>query len=757
LATTSFLTAPLREPSGLAELRRAQFTMLSRMIPLLYAVITLNALGLSYTFLGQAPSWLVMFVPSGLLLLSCVRFILWWRGSAVAYTDRQLAQMLRLANGLGPVLTVAFTAWAFALFPYGNQFAQGQVAFCVAVTVLSTIFALIHLLPVALLMGYVVGIAFVGFFSLSKNEHLITIAVTFCPILVAAMVIVTIQNRDFTRMINAQTRARREREAQSRFLRMIDSMPMAVMIADPATSRITYCNDASRKLIAQLEEFLPVKASDLVGTSIDVFRGHPDRGPWALSDPQRLPFNSRLTLGEEIVDIKVSAVTGSDGSYISVMLTLAIVTSQVEAENRIQHLAYYDALTELPNRATFNDDLSRRLARPDSNRASLLLIDLDGFKPINDTRGHGIGDTLLRLVADRLRTVAHEPGTSLARIGGDEFAILKGGDDPQAAIALAKRITDILSEPYDILRGTARIGASVGIALAPDHGTIADALLTRVDIALYAAKAAGKGVAKIFTPAMEAQLQAHVILESQLREALKDKRGLYVLYQPIVSIETGKVTAREALIRWNHPDRGPVSPEEFIPVAEQSGFMDALGEFVLKTACRDAAAWPDNARVAVNVSANQLGKGILVPLIVSTLDATGLSPNRLEIEVTETAVLKEEREVIEDLKAVRALGVRVALDDFGTGFSSLTHLRVFPFDKIKIDGSFVREAVERPDCAAIIHVVADLGKRLGVTTVAEGVETQAQFDCIRKEGCAQVQGYLFGRPSPHRLISLAME
>ncbi|WP_253200986.1 putative bifunctional diguanylate cyclase/phosphodiesterase [Sphingomonas quercus] len=429
------------------------------------------------------------------------------------------------------------------------------------------------------------------------------------------------------------------------------------------------------------------------------------------------------------------------------MLTLAIVTKEVEAERHIWHLARYDALTQLANRSTFHEALRRHLEA--RLPAALLFIDLDGFKLVNDTRGHRAGDRLLVQVADRLRSICEAPGASLARLGGDEFAVLIPHSEDADARALAVRVIGLLSEPYDLDPGQVRIGASVGIALAPEQGETGELLLARADIALYAAKSAGKGVALVFAPEMEARIQERVLLEGQLREALQDRQGLSVFYQPIVSIKTGQVTAREALVRWYHPVRGWIPPSEFVPVAEQSGLIDALGEFVLTTACRDAALWEDGARVAVNVSAAQLGRDLVAQHILSALVNSRLAPDRLEVEVTETALLDEGRDVIGDLRRIRALGVRVALDDFGTGFSSLAHLRLFPFDKIKIDGSFVKEATSRPDCAAIVRAVADLGRRLGVTTVAEGVETRAQYACVREEGCTEVQGYLIGRPAPN--------
>lgn len=552
--------------------------------------------------------------------------------------------------------------------------------------------------------------------------------------------------RYFEQSIKRQI-ALEEWDEQARVLRMIDDMPVAVMTVDPNTFTITYANEPSKRLIKQIEHLLTIKADNLVGTSIDAFHRHPEHQRRLLSDPANLPHNARIKLGPEVLDLKVSAVTASDGTYIGPMLTWALVTKEVETENRIQRLARYDTLTALPNRMTFHEELERRLATP-GNRAGLLYIDLDGFKLVNDTRGHGVGDVLLKEVAARLGTVCNAPAVTVGRLGGDEFAVVLPHDDVAKAEAMAHRIIEAVSAPYDLAHGNIRIGASVGIAVAPEHGKTGETLLTRADIALYAAKATGKGRSRIFGVEMESRVHERVRLENKLRVALKDREGLFVFYQPIVSIETGKVTAREALVRWHHSSRGWISPAEFVPVAEQSGLIDPLGEFVLDTACRDAAGWKDGARVAVNVSAAQLGKGVLAKGVLAALVASGLPADRLEIEVTETALLDEERDVLGELRRIRGLGVRVALDDFGTGFSSLSHLRAFPFDKIKIDGSFVKDSVDRPDCAAVVRAVADLGKRLRVTTVAEGVETQAQLNRIREEGCTEVQGYLFGRPAP---------
>jgi len=743
----SRLAAILPAQSDNPELLKEQWATLSRMIPLLYFVLVTNTLGLSVTFLDKAPASLTILIPLMLTAMCVVRLIVWWRRKSSRRTAQRVRKELDRTNKVAAILGVLFCAWAFALFPYGDAFEKGHVAFYLALTVLACMICLTHLRSAMLSVAFIGGIAFLGYFAFSGILSLSIMASTFFPVVIATACISLIQNRDFARMVDARTEARRKHHEQSRLLRMIDDMPVAVMTVEPHTLKINYANETSKRLIRQIEHLLPITSETLLGTSIDVFHKHPQHQRRILADAANLPHNARIKVGPEVLDLKVSAITGSDGAYLGPMLTWALVTKEVEAENRIRHLAHYDMLTGLPNRTAFHEELDHRLATPGS-RAGLLYIDLDGFKLVNDTRGHSVGDMLLNEVARRLRAVCAAPAMTVGRLGGDEFAVLVAHDNAEDIKAHANRIIEALSANYDFGHGNIQIGASIGIALAPEHGETASTLLARSDIALYAAKAAGKGNARLFAPSMENRLQERVRLEAKLRAALRDREGLFVFYQPIVSIETGKVTAREALVRWHHPLRGWISPAEFVPVAEQTGLIDALGEFVLETACREAAAWTDGARVAVNISAAQLGKGMLPERTLWALISSGLSPDRLEIEVTETALLDNEQDAIVDLRRVRSMGVRVALDDFGTGFSSLAHLRAFPFDKIKIDGSFVKDAVDRPDCAAVVRAVADLGKRLGVTTVAEGVETEEQLACIRNEGCTEVQGYLFGRPSP---------
>ncbi len=344
-------------------------------------------------------------------------------------------------------------------------------------------------------------------------------------------------------------------------------------------------------------------------------------------------------------------------SFFPVIIATAVISliqnrdfaHMVDARQRISHLAHYDMPTGLPNRASFNDELERRLATP-GTLTGLLYIDLDGFKLVNDTRGHWIGDLLLVEVAKRLRAVSNAPAMLVSRLGGDEFAVLVPHGNVDEAKAHADRIIEAVSANYDFGHGSITIGASIGIALAPQHGDTAESLFARSDIALYAAKEAGKGNARTFTFCMETRIQERARLEGELREALQDRDDLFVFYQPIVSIETGEITAREALVRWQHPRRGWISPAEFVPVAEQFGLADTLGAFVLETACREAASWEDDARIAVNISATQLGKGTLHGYVREALTASDLSPDRLELEVTETALLDNERDIIADLR-----------------------------------------------------------------------------------------------------------
>jgi diguanylate cyclase (GGDEF)-like protein len=435
-----------------------------------------------------------------------------------------------------------------------------------------------------------------------------------------------------------------------------------------------------------------------------------------------------------------------EGGWVA---TYEDISQRRQAEAKIVLLAHYDGLTGLVNRAYFHQQLAPALARVDwqTRRLAVLCLDLDGFKDVNDTYGHPTGDQLLREIGNRLKANCRETDI-VARLGGDEFAILHIFDDvPSSADVLATRLIDRLSEPFDLDGRNVQITASIGIAIAPNDGRTTEEVMRNADLALYRAKSEGKRCHRFFEQDMEAERRERRSLENDLRAALANGE-LRVHFQPLVDSRKVEITGFEALMRWSHPVRGQVSPALFIPVAEEIGVISALGDWVLREACRQAATWPGELTLAINLSPAQFKTGNLIETLQDVLAASRLAPHRLELEITESLLLDKCDTTMQTLHAMRALGIRIAMDDFGTGYSSLSYLRSFPFDKIKIDQSFVRELTSHPDCIKIVRSIAALGASLGMTTTAEGVETAEQFEQLQRAGCDQVQGYLFGRPRP---------
>ncbi|MBL6454205.1 EAL domain-containing protein [Belnapia sp. T6] len=435
-----------------------------------------------------------------------------------------------------------------------------------------------------------------------------------------------------------------------------------------------------------------------------------------------------------------------DGGWVA---TFEDISERRRVEARISHMAHHDELTGLPNRLLFRERMEEALAvgRGRGEELALLFLDLDHFKNVNDTLGHPVGDALLREVARRLRGCLRE-GELVARLGGDEFAILQTcARQPEQARRLAQQLVDVICAPYEPLGYRAEVGVSIGIALASgleagDAASAADQMLKNVDMALYRAKAAGRRTWRFFEASMEAELQARLALEADLREALP-RNQLELAYQPIFGLKTNRLTGFEALLRWRHPTRGMVSPAIFIPVMEEMGLIEEVGRWVLDVATREAASWPAPLKVAVNLSPLQFRATDMAGSLLHVLRQSGLAPHRLELEVTESALLQAEG-VAEVLQAFRGAGIRISLDDFGTRYSSLSYLRNFHFDKIKIDQSFVREMAERQDCLAIVRSVSHLADQLGMATTAEGVETAEQLRQVREAGCTEAQGYFFG-------------
>jgi diguanylate cyclase (GGDEF)-like protein/PAS domain S-box-containing protein len=516
--------------------------------------------------------------------------------------------------------------------------------------------------------------------------------------------------------------------------------------------RIILFNDRYARLMG-------IPPTDLKGLSLlDIFRlrkasGHLNGDPEeefraAVSDVQDGRPSTQIIEIEPGRWIRVSQQPIDGGGWVSIVED---VSEWRQAQARILHLERHDALTDLPNRKVFREQLEQglsRISRTDG-KVALHWLDLDHFKVINDSLGHPVGDELLKVVALRLNACVRETD-GVARLGGDEFGILQVGQEELTATNVADfagRLIELTSAPYAIRGHQIISGASIGISVAPADATDPDALLKNAEIALYRAKEDGRGCYRFFEIGMDTRAQARRQLELDMRAALlRDEFQLY--YQPIYHIETLRVVCLEALVRWNHPLRGIVLPADFIPLAEETGLIVSLGERILRRACQDAAHWPREVAVAVNLSPVQFRYRELVPSVMAALSESGLPARRLELEITESVFLKDSNATLEILHGLRGLGIRISMDDFGTGYSSLSYLRSFPFDKIKIDASFVHELTSRDDSTAIVRAVTGLARSLGITTTAEGVETNGQLTILRAEGCNEVQGYLFNPPRP---------
>ena len=490
---------------------------------------------------------------------------------------------------------------------------------------------------------------------------------------------------------------------------------------------------------------------------VDLLKCHQSAGNFS-GDPERFADDlcARLAQGQnvrttdQLADGRIVAVANEPmigGGWVA---THDDITERQRSEARIARMARHDALTDLANRVLFREKADEALERYRKTGVgySVFVFDLDMFKSVNDSLGHPAGDALLKTVAARLRDVTDAADT-VSRLGGDEFAILHVAkpDQHDDARDLADRLLEVVSAPYEIDGHRIVIGTSIGIAMAPQHGLDAERLLKNADLALYRAKSEGRNSYRFFEPEMDHKLRLRRALEVDLNNALANGE-FEAHYQPLVNADDGETCAVEALVRWRHPQHGIINPDRFIPVAEERGMISAIGRWMLRRACSDAAAWPDHIRVAVNLSSVEFRTGDLLEKITDALTHSGLAPARLELEITESVLLQEDERNISLLHQIKNLGVSIVLDDFGTGYSSLSYLRLFPFDKIKIDQSFVREMPYRSDCASIVCAIAGLGRELNMVTAAEGVETREQLELVRAAGCQQVQGFLFSRPCP---------
>ena len=532
---------------------------------------------------------------------------------------------------------------------------------------------------------------------------------------------------------------------------VLNYVPAAITVKDAHDHRYLLINRKGEEFFGLArDQILGRTAHEIFGLEAGQVIAEQDR---KALDSGSLEFTGRQMhvggSGFEVISTRKLIIRDAEGNPEHLLTIVEDVTDRTRAVEQLAHVARHDVLTGLANRMLFAEKTNQALQRlSPACGFSILLLDLDHFKRVNDSLGHPLGDALLQIVAQRLQEAVGSTGL-VARFGGDEFAILQPGAIGQrdSAIALADRVRDLLVAPYELAGHRVIVGTSIGIVSAPTHGTQFDQLMKCADLALYRAKSAGRNQYCVFESVLEDKAHVRLTLETDLRRALR--RGQFVLhYQPLVQLASRVPCGAEALVRWNHPTRGMIAPIEFIPVAEDIGLIVELGEWVLRTACADAVEWPAHIKVAVNLSSVQFGQGDLVGTVTRALADSGLPPERLELEITETVLLQKNDENIAVLHRLKSLGAAIVLDDFGTGYSSLSYVKMFPWDKIKIDRSFVGEIANRADCRAIVCAVIGLGHSLDIATTAEGIETEQQWTLLRASGCALGQGYLFGRPAP---------
>ena len=609
------------------ELLRAQLNALSRLIPLLYFILVANAWVLAVTFLGMAPNWLSIHVALALSAVCAVRLVQWWRKKDVVLTDRQAVHELRRTNKIAAILGIAFSAWAIALFPYGDAHAQAYVGTFLIMAMLCCMLCLIHLRSAALIVALTVSIPFIVFFASTGIPTLIGTAINVMLVTVAVVIVILIQYRDFTRMVEAQKR-----------------------------------------------------------------------------------------------------------------------TEQLSNENL--RLANLDSLTGLPNRRAFFAHLQEALAgaRSRGARMALGIIDLDGFKPVNDLYGHAVGDKLLVEVAARLSAHGCCGSFFMSRLGGDEFAyVVTDAPDDDALIAQGEEIAGMLRAPFVLPEATVQISGSVGIAVYPEMAHGPDHLFERADYALYHGKSVRRGSAILFSADHEAQINRDARIEQALKRADFD-RELSVMFQPIVDIRTQATVGFEALARWTSPTLGRASPAQFIPVAERAGIIGSLTRPLLKKALAAAAHWSQDLRLSFNLSAYDLNSAESTLAIVSIIRGSAFDPGRLDLEITETAFTHDFEQVQRSIEMLRLLGCGISLDDFGIGYSSLSRLHALPLTKIKIDRSFVTGLHKSPASFKIVKSLLALSRDMGLDCVIEGVETQEELATLRSLGGLMVQGYIYSPP-----------
>ncbi len=640
LKTLSFdLLKLFRVPTGNNELAKAQFTAFSKQIPLLYLILGSNSLAVAWTFRGLAPAWLDIYIPAGLCLLCVLRLVWWLKRRSDTVDGAQALRNLQLTNKLGPLIALCFTAWGLAIYRYGDPYAQGQVAFYLALTVIGCIFCLMHLRSAALAVTLVVNVPFIIFFFQQGQPSMAAVAINLALVSVAMIVILFVYYRDFANLVE-----------------------------------------------------------------------------------------SRKTLMEKQVE-----------------------TQALSDENfRIANL---DALTGLPNRRCFFAELDRQYGRAleEGTGFAVGIIDLDGFKPVNDTYGHVTGDRVLIEAGERLYEICGKE-VLLTRLGGDEFGfIVTDNPSEENLLELGGSISEIIRLPYAIGTSHALIGSSIGIARFPQSAETPEDLFERADYALYYAKRNLRGQTVLFSSEHEEQIRSHGVIEQTLQNADFDEE-MSLVYQPIIDVHSGRAVAFESLARWNSPVLGPVSPASFIPVAERAGLVRTLTRVLLAKALAAAATWPEDVRMTFNLSAHDISLAESVIQIIALINRSGVDPRRIDFEITETSVHYDFRQARAAVITLKALGVGISLDDFGTGYSSLSHVHRLPLDKLKVDRSFVTDIGSNPASLKIVKSLLALCADMHLTCILEGVENAAQLAILISLGCTTAQGYYFARPMPAREV-----
>ncbi|MDE2377208.1 EAL domain-containing protein [Bradyrhizobium sp.] len=633
-----------RVPADNPDLMRAQFDAFSKQIPLLYAILLTNTFAVSYTHLAVAPIWLSVVVPALLCAVGIARLFWWQRKRHRVHSDAEILHSLRVTNWTTLPIAAGFAAWSFALYPYGDSFAQGQIAFFMAVTVIGCIFCMMHLRSVALIVTIVVDVPYVLYFFATGEPTLKAIAVNNLLVTGAMVTVLFIYSRDFADLV------------------------------------------ASRK---------------------------------------------------------------------SLMAQQAATQALSDANFRLANL---DSLTELPNRRRFFAELADAFgdAQRNGSRLAVGIIDLDGFKPINDNYGHSIGDRVLIEVGRRIREACEGFAThrvAFARLGGDEFGLVVCGDPAdQDLLALGQRIADRIRLPYQLDTAHNGLSCSIGFALYPRSATSAEALYECADYSLYHAKRHVRGQTVIFSSEHEAEIRSRGVIENLLRTS-DFGAEMDLAFQPIVDATSERTTGFEVLARWHSPRLGMVSPADFIPAAERIGLIRQLTQALLIRALAAARAWPDDIRLSFNLSAHDICSPDGILPLISIIERSGVAPRRLDFEITETAVAFDFRRAEESIATLKAMGCGISLDDFGTGYSSLSHVHRLPLDKIKVDRSFVADVNANPVSHKIIKSLTGLCADMEIACVVEGVETHDQLDSLRRLGCDYIQGYYFAKPMPVAAVS----